>query len=242
VVEIQETIGSDIAMVFDECLSYPSPKSEVQKSLELTLDWARRSKKAHTLRRQALFGIVQGGMFNDLRKESLERTVEIGFPGYALGGLSVGEPSELLYQVVNDIAPLMPAEKPRYLMGVGYPRDILEAVSSGIDMFDCVIPTRYARNGSAFTRKGIVVVRNGKYAKDKKPLDDSCDCYTCKHFTRAYLRHLLKCGEILGSTLVSHHNLYFYLSLMQQIRTAIKEGKFTQFKKRFLSNYDEKMR
>jgi queuine tRNA-ribosyltransferase len=242
VVKIQETIGSDIAMVFDECLSYPSEKSDVKKSLDLTIHWAERSKKVHTLRRQALFGIVQGGMFHDLRKESLERTVAIDFPGYALGGLSVGEPSEMLYEIVAGIAPLMPKEKPRYLMGVGYPKDILEAVSSGIDMFDCVIPTRYARNGSAFTSRGIVVVRNGKYALDTAPLDKKCECYVCKNFTRAYLRHLLKCGEILGATLVSHHNIYFFISLMRQIRESLKAGTFSQFKKKFLSNYDEKMR
>jgi queuine tRNA-ribosyltransferase len=242
VVEIQEIIGSDIAMVFDECLSYPSSKSDVRKSMELTLDWARRSKKAHRLRRQALFGIVQGGMFTDLRIESLERTVAIDFPGYALGGLSVGEPTDLLYTIVQEMAPRMPQNKPRYLMGVGRPQDLIHAVSAGIDMFDCVIPTRYARNGSAFTAKGIVVVRNGKYAKDTGPLDQSCDCYTCKHFSRSYLRHLLNCGEILGASLVSYHNIYFFLNLMHKIRASIHAGTFTSFKQRFLRNYDEKMR
>jgi queuine tRNA-ribosyltransferase len=242
VVQTQEIIGSDIAMVFDECLSYPSEKKEVKKSLDLTLDWARRSKKAHRLRRQALFGIVQGGMYADLRRESLERTVEIDFPGYALGGLSVGEPPERMYEIVSEIAPMMPAGKPRYLMGVGYPRDILQAVSSGIDMFDCVIPTRYGRNGSAFTMKGIVVIRNAKYAKDTKPLDPQCDCYVCKNFTRSYLRHLINCGEILGASLVSYHNVYFYLTFMAHIRAALARGDFNDFKRRFLRNYDEKMR
>lgn len=242
VVQAQEIIGSDIAMVFDECLSYPSEKKAVKKSLDLTVEWARRSKKAHRLRRQALFGIVQGGMFADLRRESLERTVEIDFPGYALGGLSVGEPPELMYEIVSEIAPCMPAGKPRYLMGVGYPRDILQAVSSGIDMFDCVIPTRYGRNGSAFTMKGIVVVRNGKYAKDTKPLDPACDCYVCKTFTRSYVRHLINCGEILGASLVSYHNIYFYLAFMEKIRLAIVSGCFRDFKRSFLRNYDEKMR
>lgn len=242
VMEIQEVIGSDIAMVFDECLPYPSTKEDAKKSLDLTMDWELRSKKAHRLKRQALFGIVQGGMYKDLRKEALERTVEIGFDGYALGGLSVGEPRHTMYELVHDIGPLMPADKPRYLMGVGYPLDLLESVAAGLDMFDCVIPTRFGRNGSAFTHAGVVVVRNGKYTHDMQPLDPQCDCYTCRNFTRSYLRHLFNCSEILGPTLVSYHNVYFLLSLMEKIRAHIGEGTFAAFKKKFEKNYDEKLR
>ncbi|MBU1864398.1 MAG: tRNA guanosine(34) transglycosylase Tgt [Candidatus Omnitrophica bacterium] len=242
VIKIQETIGSDIAMVFDECLPFPSTKKEVKKSLEITINWAKRSKKAHRLKKQALFGIIQGGMYKDLRKVSLERTVEIGFDGYALGGLSVGEPNQLMKQIVADIAPLMPRDKPRYLMGVGYPLDILEAVAAGIDMFDCVVPTRFGRNGSAFTHKGIIVVRNGKYAKDKKPLDKHCECYTCRNFTRSYIRHLLNCNEILGPRLVSYHNVYFFLSFMRDIRLSIKKGTFDAFRKKFVRNYNHLLR
>lgn len=242
VIQIQETIGSDIAMVFDECLAYPSSKTETKKSLELTVEWERRCKVAHKKRKQALFGIVQGGMFKDLRKESIERIVEIGFDGYAIGGLSVGEPRELLYEMVHYVAPHMPQDKPRYLMGVGYPQDILEAVSAGVDMFDCVLPTRLGRNGTAFTSRGMVVVRNGKYANDKQPLDRACDCYTCKNFSRSYLRHLINCKEMLGSILVSYHNIYFFLNLMREVRKAIHTGCFNAFKCKFLRKYDANAR
>ena len=242
VIKAQEIIGSDIAMVFDECLAYPSLKRDVRKSVDLSVNWAGRSKKAHTQKKQALFGIIQGGMFLDLRKESLERTVEIGFDGYALGGLSVGEPNKLQYEIVSRIAPLMPASRPRYLMGVGYPLDILQTVASGIDMFDCVVPTRFGRNGSAFTSKGIIVVRNGKYASDMAPLDAHCQCYTCKNFSRSYVRHLLNCNEILGPKLVSYHNIHFFLTFMKKIRESIKKGTFSAFKNNFFRNYDEKLR
>ncbi len=242
VIKAQEVIGSDIAMVFDECLAYPSPKSDVKKSVDLSINWAKRSKKAHKMKKQSLFGIVQGGMFLDLRKESLKRTVDIGFDGYAIGGLSVGEPNKLQYEIVSQIAPLLPVSQPRYLMGVGYPVDILQAVASGVDMFDCVVPTRFGRNGSAFTNNGIVVVRNGKYAKDMKPLDPRCECYTCKNFSRSYLRHLINCNEILGSRLVSYHNIYFFLSFMKKIRESINRGTFSIFKNNFLHKFDKKMR
>lgn len=242
VMEIQEIIGSDIAMVFDECLPYPSTKVEAQNSLDITVAWAKRCKAAHKLKKQAVFGIVQGGMYKDLRKESLERTIDIGFDGYALGGLSVGEPTNLMYEVLENIASCMPANKPRYLMGVGYPLNMLEAVSQGIDMFDCVVPTRFGRNGSAFTHKGKVVIRNAKYAKDMKALDPECDCYTCKNFTRSYLRHLFNCNEMLGPGLVSLHNIHFLLSLMVKTRQAIKEGYFLSFKKKFERRYDEQLR
>ena len=229
-------------MIFDECLPYPSTKNDTRNSLNLTIDWAQRSKNAHRKKNQALFGIVQGGMYSDLRKESLDRTVEIGFDGYALGGLSVGEPSEELYRIVSEIAPLMPSEKPRYLMGVGYPRDLFEAVASGIDMFDCVVPTRLGRNGSAFTSRGLVVVRNGKYAKDKSPLSKDCDCYTCRNFTRSYLRHLFNCNEILGPRLISCHNIHFFLSLMKKIRVSIREGTFSALRSKFFRKFDENLR
>ncbi len=242
VVDIQQTIGSDIAMVLDECLPYPCGKTDAAKSLDITVDWARRSKKHHKLKRQSLFGIVQGGMHKDLRKESLERTVEIGFDGYAIGGLSVGEPSEILHEYAHYVGPLMPKGTPRYLMGVGYPIDILEAVSAGIDMFDCVIPTRYGRNGSAFTKKGLVVVRNAKYADSKDPIEKGCSCYTCRNYTRSYIRHLVNCNEILGSTLITYHNIFFYLNMMREIRESIKSGTFNTYKKRFIRNYDEKIR
>jgi queuine tRNA-ribosyltransferase len=242
VVKIQETLGSDIAMVFDECLPYPSSKEKVKESLDLTITWAKRALEARRKKSQALFGIIQGGTYVDLRKESLEKTVALPFDGYALGGLSVGEPTNVMYDIISRVAPLMPECKPRYLMGVGLPLNLLEAVSHGIDMFDCVIPTRYGRNGSAFTQKGIVVVRNGKYASDKKPLDTQCACYTCQNFSRAYLRHLLNCGEILGPRLISYHNVYFFLTLMKNIRRALKTGDFARFKKTFCKNYDDEQR
>ena len=242
VIEIQETLGSDIAMVFDECPPFTENKSQVRQSMETTLAWAERSKNCHTLEEQALFGIVQGGFFLDLRLESLARTMEIGFDGYALGGFGIGEPPERMFEVAARISQRMPADRPRYLMGLGSPLDIMEAVSMGIDMFDCVNPTRYGRNGSAFTRAGRIVVRNGVYAEDAAPLDPSCLCYTCRNFSRSYLRHLFNAGEILGPALLSYHNVYFHLELMRNIRASIERGRFEDFKKSFEREYDEELR
>lgn len=242
VIEIQETLGSDIAMVFDECPPYTEDKQAVRKAVEITAAWARRSKNCHAMKEQALFGIIQGGNFIDLRKDSLERTVEIGFDGYALGGYGLGESDESRFYAWQELLPLLPSGKPRYLMGIGIPLDILEAVSSGADMFDCVNPTRYGRNGSAFTTRGRLVIRNGVYAGDMAPLDASCSCYTCRTFSRSYLRHLFNCNEILGPRLLSLHNLHFFLDFMRQIREAIAGGTFLSFKKSFKNQYDETMR
>jgi len=242
VMEIQETLGSDIAMVFDECPPYTEDKSRVRKAVELTAEWARRSKGAHAMKEQALFGIIQGGCFLDLRKESIERTLEIGFDGYALGGFGLGEKQDVMHSAWNELLPLLPESQPRYLMGIGTPMDILAAVSAGADMFDCVNPTRYGRNGSAFTRQGMIVVRNGSYSEDQAPLDGSCLCYTCRNFSRSYLRHLFNCNEILGPRLVSIHNLYFFLELMRQIRKSIQEGGFLSFKKTFENQYNDEHR
>lgn len=242
VVEIQETLASDIAMVFDECPPYTEDKSLVRRSLEITLAWAKRSKACHRMETQALFGIVQGGFFPDLRRESLAQTAEIGFDGYALGGFGIGEPADKTFEVLDAIADEMPPDKPRYLMGLGTPLDILKAVGLGMDMFDCVNPTRYGRNGSAFTRQGRMVVRNGSYADDLNPLDSSCRCYTCQNFSRAYLRHLFNAEEILGPRLLSLHNVHFFLELMRDIRESIRRGTFRAFKKSFEGQYDETLR
>ena len=242
VVQTQEKLGSDIAMIFDECPPHDATRTQIQEAVRRTVDWARRAKKVHHREDQLLFGIIQGGNFLDLRKESLEQTVAIGFDGYAVGGVSVGEPKEQMEEVVGEITPLMPSEKPRYLMGVGTPLDFFWAIESGIDMFDCVNPTRYARNGAAFTRFGKVVVRNAEYSKDQTPLDETCRCYTCLNFSRSYLRHLFNCEEILGHRLVTYHNVYFFVSLVRQIREAIREGRFVQLKKEFLFHYDESIR
>ena len=242
VVEIQEILGSDIAMVFDECPPFTENKAQVAKSMEITLAWAKRAKACHTLKSQALFGIVQGGFFTDLRKESLERTVEIGFDGYALGGFGIGEPEGKMDELLAEIGPAMPEKAPRYLMGIGTPLDILDAVSMGMDMFDCVNPTRYGRNGCAFTRSGRMVVRNGVYAEDTAPLDEKCGCYTCKTFSRSYLRHLFNANEILGPRLLSLHNVHFFLHLMGNIREAMAENRFDKYKKSFENHYDEEMR
>lgn len=240
VMKIQEALGSDIAMVFDECPHYPAEKTYVKKSMHTTLAWARRCKQAHSKRSQAVFGIVQGGMYHDLREESLQETVLLDFHGYALGGLSVGEPKELMYEIAATFLPQLPQDKPKYVMGIGTPLDLLAMVSFGADMFDCVNPTRYGRNGTAFTHAGKVVVRNGQYTHDMKPLDPCCDCYTCRNFTRSYVRHLFNCQEMLGPQLVSYHNVYFFVKLMQEARKAIKKGKFSEFKHAFELNYDEK--
>ena len=238
VVEIQEILGSDIAMVLDECPPYSRDRKPIQDSLERTAKWARRSKSARQKEDPALFGIIQGGIFPELRRESLERTVEIDFDGYALGGVFVGESREESLEILRTIGPRMPEAKPRYLMGAGTPLELLEAVASGLDLFDCVTPTRYGRYGSAFTSKGLVVVRNGKYNQDFQPLAGNCRCYTCQNFSRSYLRHLFNSGEMLGPELVSIHNVYFFIDLMKQVRREIEAGTFLDFKRDFEQQFD----
>ncbi|MFM9834776.1 MAG: tRNA guanosine(34) transglycosylase Tgt [Methylophilaceae bacterium] len=230
---IQKVLNSDIVMIFDECTPYPATHLEAKKSMELSLRWARRSKDAHAGNSNALFGIIQGGMFEDLRDVSLNGLKEIDFDGFAIGGLSVGEPKEDMQRILAYTAPKMPQDKPRYLMGVGTPEDLVEAVSQGIDMFDCVMPTRNARNGWLFTQYGDIKIKNAGYKQDMAPLDADCPCYTCRNFTRAYLHHLHKVGEILGARLNTIHNLHYYQVLMQGIRSSIEAGEFEAFKKEF---------
>lgn len=225
-IEIQNALGADIIMAFDECTPYPADYEYAKRSMELTLRWAGRSKKAHKNRHQLLFGIIQGSAYKDLRKASVEGTVEIGFPGYAIGGMAVGEEKEIMYEFLAYTSPLLPKDKPRYLMGVGTPEDIVYAVSCGLDMFDCVLPTRNARNGSLFTSQGSIKIRNAQYKSDFSPLDSNCSCYTCSNFSRAYLRHLHLEDEILAHRLHTIHNLHFYLSLMRGIRQTLREGYF----------------
>ena len=237
---IQTDLNSDIAMVLDECTPYlidgrPATHEEAARSMRLSLRWAKRSKIAFNefQNPNALFGIVQGGMFEDLRKESLEGLVDIGFHGYAIGGLSVGEPKEDMQRIVSEIAHKLPENAPRYLMGVGTPEDLVYAVSQGVDMFDCVLPTRNARNGWLFTRFGDIKIRNARYKDDTKPLDPSCDCHTCQHFSRAYLHHLHRANEITGARLNTLHNLHYYLNLMKEMRDAIEENRFEQWQEQF---------
>lgn len=230
--EIQKVLNSDIVMIFDECTPYPATHEEAQKSLQLSLRWAKRCKTHHHEvldNKNALFGIIQGGMYEDLRDESLEGLLEIGFDGYAIGGLSVGEPKEEMIKVLDYLPNKMPHDKPRYLMGVGKPEDIVEGIRRGVDMFDCVMPTRNARNGHYFVTDGLVRIRNSKYRHDQSPLDPHCDCYTCKNFTRAYLFHLEKCGEMLGSMLGTIHNLRYYQRFTQDIRDALDNDTFEAF-------------
>jgi len=230
--EIQKVLNSDIVMIFDECTPYPATHEEAQKSLQLSLRWAKRCKQHHheeLKNTNALFGIIQGGMYEDLRDESLNGLLEIGFDGYAIGGLSVGEPKEEMIKVLDYLPHKMPADKPRYLMGVGKPEDIVEGIRRGVDMFDCVMPSRNARNGHYFVTDGLVRIRNSKYRHDQSPLDPHCDCYTCKNFTRAYLFHLEKCGEMLGSMLGTIHNLRYYQRFTQDIRDALDHGTFDAF-------------
>lgn len=234
--EMQRVLGSDIVMVFDECTPYPADHDTARLSMEMSLRWAKRSKIAHEGNPSALFGIVQGGMHNDLREHSLAGLVDIGFDGYAIGGLSVGEPKEEMFAVLDSLTPKMPEHKPRYLMGVGTPEDLVKGVLHGVDMFDCVMPTRNARNGHLFTSEGVVRIRNSQYKKDTGPLDPNCDCYTCQNYTRAYLHHLDKCQEILSARLNSLHNLHYYQTLMKQLRCAIEQGKLPEFIKEFYSN------
>ena len=230
--QIQMTLNSDIAMVFDECTNYPATFEESKLSMELSLRWAKRSKQAfHS--DNALFGIVQGGMFKDLRIESIEKLLEINFDGYAIGGLSVGEPKEKMLKVIDGLKDHLPENKPRYLMGVGTPEDILNAVEQGVDMFDCVMPTRNARNGWLFTRLGDIKIKNSQYKDDLEPLDKQCMCYTCQNFSRSYLHHLHRIGEMLGSTLNTIHNLFFYKQFMLEARSAIEKQEFQKFKQEF---------
>jgi queuine tRNA-ribosyltransferase len=219
---IQKVLNSDIVMVFDECTPHPATFEQAQVSMELSLRWAERSKKAHETNPNALFGIVQGGMYESLREKSAESLQALGFDGYAIGGLSVGEPKEDMMRILNHISPQLPSDRPRYLMGVGTPQDIVNGVLAGVDMFDCVMPTRNARNGWLFTSQGVVRLRNAQYKLDISPLDPHCDCYTCTHFTRAYLHHLQKTNEMLGAQLNTLHNLHYYQSLMKCVREAIE--------------------
>jgi queuine tRNA-ribosyltransferase len=250
--EVQAALGAEIAMAFDECAPGEASHDETRRSLELTLRWARRSKEAFEVAQtvslrlsnnesrtpsdslrygQALFGIVQGASHLDLRRESLERTVEIGFDGYAIGGLSVGEEKHVMMEVIGDIAPRMPSGRPRYLMGVGTPEDLIEAVARGVDMFDCVLPTRNGRNGQAFTSVGKVNIKNARYIEDQRPLDEQCNCSVCRRHSRAFLRHLYQSGEMLASILLTHHNLAFFLDTMKRVRQAIRSDQFAKFRR-----------
>ena len=232
---IQRTLNSDIVMIFDECTPYPADEPTTQFSMELSLRWAERSKQAHHGNPNALFGIVQGGMYEQLRDQSFAGLHRIGFDGYAIGGLSVGEPKADMQRILKHTAPLLPANQPRYLMGVGTPADIVHAVAHGIDMFDCVLPTRNARNGWLYTRHGIIKLRNSRYRLDTSPPDEHCGCYTCQHFSRAYLHHLQRINEMLGAHLNTVHNLYYYQQLMQEIRSAIENQQFEEYAQEFLA-------
>jgi queuine tRNA-ribosyltransferase len=238
--QIQHKLGSDIVMIFDDCTAYPAEKNVVDQSMQLSLRWAKRSLDEHQRlkNKNALFGIIQGGMHKELRLQSSESLVEMDFDGYAIGGLSVGEPKEEMMDVLNYLPDHMPSNKPRYLMGVGTPSDLVEGVACGVDMFDCVMPSRNARNGYLFTSEGVVKIRNAKHKKDTGPLDPNCNCSTCKNYSRAYLHHLQKSNEILGSRLNTLHNLFYYQYLMKSIREAIKSNTFSDFRKKF---YAEKL-
>ena len=236
--QVQKDLDSDIVMIFDECTPYPATEYQAQTSMELSLRWALRSKQAHEGNKNALFGIVQGGMYSHLRQRSIAGLTQIGFDGYAIGGLSVGEPKHLMLQTLKEVIPFMPLDKPRYLMGVGTPEDLVECVEAGVDMFDCVMPTRNARNGHLFVSAGIVRIKNSQYKTDTTPLDAECSCYTCENYSKAYLHHLNRCGEILGAHLNTIHNLHYYLNLMQQMRMAIEQNSFQAFKKTF---YDKRL-
>ena len=237
VMKTEEDLGADIIMAFDECCPYPSTYEYTKKSMERTTRWAERCKKAHTTANQGLFGIIQGGFYKDLRKISAEDLIKLDFPGYAIGGISVGEPKEEFLDILRYTAPLMPENKPRYLMGVGTPDYLIEAALAGIDMCDCVLPTRLARHGTALTSKGKLVVRNAIYERDWNKLDEECDCYTCKNYTRAYIRHLVKTNEILGIRLLSIHNLRFLTKLMERVRIEIENDNLLEFRKEFYSKY-----
>ena len=237
VMEIEEALGADIIMAFDECCPYPSDYKYTEKSMYRTTRWAQRCKKAHTTTNQGLFGIIQGGFYKDLRKISTDDLISMDFPGYAIGGISVGEPKEEFLDILRYTTPLMPENKPRYLMGVGTPDYLIEAALAGIDMCDCVLPTRLARHGTALTSKGKIVIRNATYERDWEKLDEECDCYTCKNYTRAYIRHLVKTNEILGIRLISLHNLRFLTRLMEQVREAIEKDDLLGFREEFYNKY-----
>lgn len=237
-IEIQNALGSDIIMAFDECPPYPATYEYMKQSVERTSRWAERCLKAHKRpNEQGLFGIVQGGEFEDLRRQSAQDLVSLDFPGYAIGGLSVGEPKEVMNRVLEFTTPLLPANKPRYLMGVGSPDSLIDGAIRGIDMFDCVLPTRIGRNGTVMTSQGRVVIKNAQYARDFSPLDPNCDCYTCRNYTRAYIRHLIKCDETFGIRLTSYHNVYFLIKLMEQVRQAIREDRLRDFRDEFFERY-----
>ncbi|MFM9327305.1 tRNA guanosine(34) transglycosylase Tgt [Paenibacillus mesotrionivorans] len=237
-VEIQNALGSDIMMAFDECPPYPATHEYAKQSLERTTRWAERCLKAHeNTQNQALFGIVQGGMYEDLRKQSAADLTSLDFPGYAIGGLSVGESKELMYEVLEYTTPVLPANKPRYLMGVGSPDALIEGSIRGVDMFDCVLPTRIARNGTCMTSEGRLVVRNARFAEDFGPLDPKCNCYTCTHYSRAYIRHLIKADETFGLRLTTYHNLHFLLELMRNVRQAIQDDRLLDFRDEFFEMY-----
>jgi queuine tRNA-ribosyltransferase len=240
VIDLQISLGSDILMPLDECVHYPATRDYVTDSVELTLKWAKASRDRFIERgaKGALFGIVQGSSYKNLRKQCVEELVATGFDGYSLGGIGVGEPVELMREITEYTAGLLPEDKIRYLMGVGTPPEVLEAISCGIDMFDCVVPTRNGRNGQAFTFEGIKQIRNAPYKNDFGPIDKSCDCFTCRNYTRAYLRHLINAGEILGARLVSLHNIHFYVNLIKLARNAIKLGNFDSFKTEFLKKFN----
>ncbi|AWO75286.1 tRNA guanosine(34) transglycosylase Tgt [Geobacillus thermoleovorans] len=237
-VEIQNALGADIIMAFDECPPYPATYEYMKQSIERTSRWAERCLKAHRRpNEQGLFGIVQGGEYEELRRQSARDLVSLDFPGYAVGGLSVGEPKEVMNRVLEFTTPLLPADKPRYLMGVGSPDSLIDGAIRGIDMFDCVLPTRIGRNGTVMTSEGRVVIKNAQYARDFSPLDPNCDCYTCRNYTRAYIRHLIKCDETFGIRLTSYHNVYFLIKLMEQVRQAIREDRLADFREEFFECY-----
>jgi queuine tRNA-ribosyltransferase len=237
-IKVQNDLGADIIMAFDECTPYPCEYGYADTSMKLTARWAKRCKEAHARPdEQALFGIVQGSVYPELRKESALRTIELDLPGYALGGLSVGEPGEVMNEILEVTVPLLPKDRPRYLMGVGSPDYLIDGVIRGIDMFDCVLPTRIGRNGTILTSKGRIIVRDAKYARDFTPMDDECDCYACRNFTRAYIRHLFKTGEILGLRLATWHNLRFLLRLMDDVRKAIADDRLLDFRREFFAKF-----
>ncbi|MFH0731828.1 MAG: tRNA guanosine(34) transglycosylase Tgt [Candidatus Omnitrophota bacterium] len=238
IIEFQQVLGSDIMMVLDECVEYPATRDYTEQSLKLTTDWARRSKAFFSIHNtqysQQVYSIVQGGTYPDLRKQAVEQLLDIDFDGYAIGGLSVGEPRDCMYEIINICASLLPEDKTKYLMGVGMPQDIFEAIENGIDIFDCVVPTRNGRNGTAFTSEGKFIIRNAAHSNDQKPLDKNCSCPCCKNYTRSYIRHLFSIDEILGLRLLSLHNIYYYAKLLRNIREAILSDSFEKFKKEYL--------
>ncbi len=236
-IQIQNKLDSDIAMSFDECIPYPATYEYAKQSTERTIRWAKRGKEVHNNPNQSLFGIVQGGEYEDLRKYSAEETVKLDFDGYSIGGTSVGEDKVTMYKMIDYAIEYLPLDKPRYLMGVGEPIDLLEGVERGIDMFDCVLPTRLARHGNAFTRNGRINLKNLKYKEDFTPIEDDCDCYTCKNYTKAYIRHLITCEETLGGRLLSIHNIRFLIKEMEEIRESIKNNKFSSYKEEFIKKY-----